>query len=317
MQFSDAELPFVAFIVISFCTRSAYREILGGHPVRRLLKSSNILVWGMITQILLFIAAGKGEAGAIFIPVHQVSQRLVALGHIKDHVAAGQAASGQGAAGVFHLASVPGRFQRDSIQGDALPPAEFLKHALELAAAVHLKFNNPGEARGGHPAAWLYAGAWMALEDTSRPGEYLVAPPVLIYPQVIQLEHAKMAAASETLLGIHAGKPLTAALVGIAAGDFDRRPRFTDALPHRNSAEEARLGGARRPGKAGIVLTPLNIAELAADLLEVGQDDAIYNNCAGAGGFLVSAMKRMIEAAGGDRKKEAAIKAHGLVRVGF
>lgn len=65
----------------------------------------------------------------------------------------------------------------------------------------------------------------------------------------------------------------------------------------------------------GIVLTPPHITELAVGLADVGSDDVLYDNCAGTGGFLVSGMKQMIEAAKGNRIKEDKIKAKGLVGV--
>ena len=58
----------------------------------------------------------------------------------------------------------------------------------------------------------------------------------------------------------------------------------------------------------GIVLTPKHITDLAADLVDVGTDDKVLDNCAGTGGFLVSAMKSMLEKAKGDSKQERAIK---------
>lgn len=58
----------------------------------------------------------------------------------------------------------------------------------------------------------------------------------------------------------------------------------------------------------GIVLTPKHITDLAAGLVKVGSEDKIIDNCAGTGGFLVSAMKSMLEKAKGDAKREKAIK---------
>jgi hypothetical protein len=45
----------------------------------------------------------------------------------------------------------------------------------------------------------------------------------------------------------------------------------------------------------GIVLTPPHITELFADLAQVNKNSIAYDNCTGTGGFLISAMKRMIE----------------------
>lgn len=58
----------------------------------------------------------------------------------------------------------------------------------------------------------------------------------------------------------------------------------------------------------GIVLTPPHITDLAADLTGIGKGDVAYDNCAGTGGFLISAMKKMLADAGGDKRKEEEIK---------
>ena len=50
----------------------------------------------------------------------------------------------------------------------------------------------------------------------------------------------------------------------------------------------------------GIVLTPPHITELFCELAQIDKDSVVFDNCAGTGGFLVSAMKRMLENAGGD-----------------
>ena len=58
----------------------------------------------------------------------------------------------------------------------------------------------------------------------------------------------------------------------------------------------------------GIVLTPPHITELFADLAQVNADSVVYDNCAGTGGFLISAMKRMIDDAKESQEIEARIK---------
>ena len=65
----------------------------------------------------------------------------------------------------------------------------------------------------------------------------------------------------------------------------------------------------------GIVLTPPHITELATDLVQIGRNDVMYDNCAGTGGFLISGMKRMIREAHGNIKIERQIKSHGIVGV--
>ena len=65
----------------------------------------------------------------------------------------------------------------------------------------------------------------------------------------------------------------------------------------------------------GIVLTPPHITDFAARLVKVGKDDVVYDNCAGTGGFLISSMQRMIEAAKGDEEAIDRIRKKGVVGV--
>lgn len=63
----------------------------------------------------------------------------------------------------------------------------------------------------------------------------------------------------------------------------------------------------------GIVLTPPHITELFADLAQVNKSSIAYDNCTGTGGFLISAMKRMIADAKGDEIKIKEIKSKQLI----
>lgn len=67
----------------------------------------------------------------------------------------------------------------------------------------------------------------------------------------------------------------------------------------------------------GIVLTPPHITELFCELAEVNKDSVVLDNCAGTGGFLVSAMKKMLEDAHGDMAKEMHIKKCQLVGIEY
>lgn len=67
----------------------------------------------------------------------------------------------------------------------------------------------------------------------------------------------------------------------------------------------------------GIVLTPPHITELFCELAEINKDSVVLDNCAGTGGFLVSAMKRMLEDAHGDIRKEQDIKRKQLVGIEY
>ena len=58
----------------------------------------------------------------------------------------------------------------------------------------------------------------------------------------------------------------------------------------------------------GIVLTPPHITEFFAELARVNAKSIVYDSCVGTGGFLISAMKRMIDDAKGDSTVERRIK---------
>ena len=65
--------------------------------------------------------------------------------------------------------------------------------------------------------------------------------------------------------------------------------------------------------KSGLVLTPSHITELFCDLIDLNQDDVVYDCCCGTGGFLVSAMKKMIILAGNNIEKIEEIKSDQLI----
>ena len=67
----------------------------------------------------------------------------------------------------------------------------------------------------------------------------------------------------------------------------------------------------------GIVLTPPHITELFSDLAQVDKNSIVYDNCTGTGGFLISAMKKMIDDAKDDQKKIKAIKKNQLIGVEY
>lgn len=67
----------------------------------------------------------------------------------------------------------------------------------------------------------------------------------------------------------------------------------------------------------GIVLTPPHITELFSDLAQVNKNSIAYDNCTGTGGFLISAMKKMIENAKGDQEKIKEIKKNHLIGVEY
>lgn len=67
----------------------------------------------------------------------------------------------------------------------------------------------------------------------------------------------------------------------------------------------------------GIVLTPPHITELFAELAGVDKNSVILDNCCGTGGFLISAMKRMLIDAKGDKEIEKNIKSNQLIGIEF
>ena len=58
----------------------------------------------------------------------------------------------------------------------------------------------------------------------------------------------------------------------------------------------------------GIVLTPPHITSFFANLARVHKNSVVYDNCTGTGGFLIAAMKEMIDDAAGDSEVESRIK---------
>ncbi len=67
----------------------------------------------------------------------------------------------------------------------------------------------------------------------------------------------------------------------------------------------------------GIVLTPPHITDFFAELAQVNKNSIAFDNCTGTGGFLISAMKQMIQDAKGDNQKIKEIKTHQLIGVEY
>ncbi|MER9842776.1 SAM-dependent methyltransferase [Mesorhizobium australicum] len=67
--------------------------------------------------------------------------------------------------------------------------------------------------------------------------------------------------------------------------------------------------------KTGLVLTPQHITEFFCDVVNLNVNDVVFDSCCGSGGFLISAMKHMLEIAGPDQKKRRAIKENQLVGI--
>jgi type I restriction enzyme M protein len=67
----------------------------------------------------------------------------------------------------------------------------------------------------------------------------------------------------------------------------------------------------------GIVLTPPHITEFFSEIAQVNKNSIAYDNCTGTGGFLISAMKKMIESAKGDQENIKEIKKSHLIGVEY
>lgn len=67
--------------------------------------------------------------------------------------------------------------------------------------------------------------------------------------------------------------------------------------------------------KQGLVLTPFHVTDFFCDLANINDDSRVYDPCCGSGGFLISAMKRMLSLAGNDSRKKQDIKAKQLIGV--
>ena len=67
----------------------------------------------------------------------------------------------------------------------------------------------------------------------------------------------------------------------------------------------------------GIVLTPPHITELLAELADVDKNSVVIDNSSGTGGLLISAMKRMLIDAKGDKDTEKSIKENQLIGIEF
>jgi len=65
----------------------------------------------------------------------------------------------------------------------------------------------------------------------------------------------------------------------------------------------------------GIVLTPPHITELFCEIANINKDSIVLDTCTGTGGFLISAMQKMIIDASGDKQKELEIKSKQIVGV--
>ncbi|WP_277668513.1 class I SAM-dependent DNA methyltransferase [Caproiciproducens galactitolivorans] len=67
--------------------------------------------------------------------------------------------------------------------------------------------------------------------------------------------------------------------------------------------------------KQGLVLTPSHVTELFCDLVNIKVSDVVYDPCCGTGGFLIAAMKKMLDLAGNDETRKTNIRKNQLLGV--
>lgn len=67
----------------------------------------------------------------------------------------------------------------------------------------------------------------------------------------------------------------------------------------------------------GIVLTPPHITEFFCDVVDLKPEDIVYDCCTGTSGFLVSAMKHMIDKSNDDKQLIKNIKTNNLIGVEY
>lgn len=91
----------------------------------------------------------------------------------------------------------------------------------------------------------------------------------------------------------------------IKESDFDILGRFYSEFTR----------GAGEDGKTGLVLTPSHITDFFCDLVELQPDDVVYDPCCGTGGFLISAMKHMLNKTGNTINAGQEIKQNRLIGV--
>lgn len=93
---------------------------------------------------------------------------------------------------------------------------------------------------------------------------------------------------------------------------FEKTNRYYDVL---GQLFVAFLQYANTSNDLGVVLTPTHITDLFVELAGVDSNSVVFDNCTGTCGFLISAMRKMIEDAKGDPVKETSIKTNQLIGI--
>lgn len=93
---------------------------------------------------------------------------------------------------------------------------------------------------------------------------------------------------------------------------FRRTNRYYDVL---GQMFVAFLRYANTSHDLGVVLTPSHITDFFAEVAGVNKDSIVFDNCTGTCGFLIAAMRKMMNDANGDKQSEKSIRSRQLIGV--
>ena len=102
--------------------------------------------------------------------------------------------------------------------------------------------------------------------------------------------------------------------IDVRVNSFMRTHKYFDALG-QFYVEFLRYANSDKG--LGIVLTPPHITELFSDIANINAGSIVLDNCTGTGGFLISAMNKMVADAGGDKFLEQKIKKYQIIGIEF
>jgi len=94
-------------------------------------------------------------------------------------------------------------------------------------------------------------------------------------------------------------------LINMEQSGFDVLGRFYTEFIRYAGSEQSQ----------GLVLTPYHITDLFCDLANLNVKNIVYDPVCGTAGFLIAAMKRMLNLAGNDERKKAVIKSKQLIGI--
>lgn len=93
---------------------------------------------------------------------------------------------------------------------------------------------------------------------------------------------------------------------------FEKTNRYYDVL---GQLFVAFLRYANTSNDLGVVLTPTHITDFFVDIARVDENSVVFDNCTGTCGFLISAMRKMMEEAKGVPEIEDSIKQNQLIGI--